>query len=69
MNVSYNRAIEDLVDLSTVNFDRENILAESEYFGSTYQQIARDVLEQLSNKPQNDPGLQERINNLINWIK
>jgi len=75
MNGFYNIA-KDIAELSTINFDKENILAESNYLGCLYQELATEVSDILAFKhnrmTRSEPDfnkIQKRFINLVNWVK
>jgi hypothetical protein len=68
--------IKNLVELSHINFDKENILQESEYLGEPYQALAQDVADVLAyrwNRMTREDArfniYQDRFTNLIEWVK
>ena len=73
---SRNQIIADLVEYSTLNFDKENILQEADYLGESYQALAQDVADhiafawnRMSREDSRFNTYQDRLENLVNWIK
>ena len=74
--ISRKQIIADLAEYSSLNFDRENILQESEYLGESYQSLAQDVADHIAfawNRMSRDDNrfndYQDRLENLVNWVK
>jgi len=76
MKITKKTIIQDLVNYSTINFDKENILQESDYLGCTYQELAQDVSDAMAfewnRMTRDDPKFnefQERIRSINIWIR
>ena len=74
--ISYQKSIDNIVEFSHINFDKENIIAESEYYNLPIQSIAQEVADQLAFKwnrmSRDDPKFneyQDRLHTLLAWIK
>ena len=68
--------IKDIIAYSSIDFDKENILSESDYLGETYQSLAQDIADDMAFKwnrmTRDDPRFsefQDRIHQLIKWTK
>ena len=76
MIYSRDQIIKDMIAYSTINFDKENILNESNYLGETYQSLAQDIADHMAfewNRMTREDirfnDFQDRIHQLITWIQ
>ena len=71
---SFKQCVNDLVKLSTINFDKENILTQADYFGCSYQELTKAVTKAMAKelawsqlKTDDRTELEKRFKNLNLW--